>query len=135
MPFCPECKYEYRAGIEKCPDCRKPLVESLDAPTEKQEQASDARYIEVNGARYLNEQVDLAVVYQTTGINAEILRQMLTERGILATVGSHAAMAITGATDADQAWPVLAATRDIKTRAAEIKECIALLEESEKNQR
>ncbi len=30
MPFCPECKYEYVAGIAECPDCYVPLVASLD---------------------------------------------------------------------------------------------------------
>jgi len=29
MPFCPECKYEYRAGITSCPDCDVVLVENL----------------------------------------------------------------------------------------------------------
>lgn len=26
MPWCPKCKYEYREGIEKCSDCKIPLV-------------------------------------------------------------------------------------------------------------
>ncbi len=31
MPFCPECRTEYRSGIERCPDCGEGLVESLAA--------------------------------------------------------------------------------------------------------
>jgi hypothetical protein len=29
MPYCPKCKYEYRQGIEYCPDCNERLVSSL----------------------------------------------------------------------------------------------------------
>jgi hypothetical protein len=29
MPYCPECRYEYRAGITRCSDCEMPLVEKL----------------------------------------------------------------------------------------------------------
>lgn len=29
MPFCPKCRYEYREGIEKCPDCDMKLVAKL----------------------------------------------------------------------------------------------------------
>lgn len=31
MPFCPECKYEYRPDIKTCPDCDVELVDSLEA--------------------------------------------------------------------------------------------------------
>ncbi len=30
--FCPNCKYEYKPGIEKCPDCGADLVEKLEEP-------------------------------------------------------------------------------------------------------
>lgn len=30
VPFCPTCKYEYREGIERCPECDVDLVEKLD---------------------------------------------------------------------------------------------------------
>ena len=29
MPYCPKCKYEYRPGIEFCPDCDEPLVDEI----------------------------------------------------------------------------------------------------------
>ncbi|MCL5104188.1 MAG: DUF2007 domain-containing protein [Armatimonadetes bacterium] len=35
MPYCPKCRYEYRAGFSRCPDCDVSLVEEL--PAEKVE--------------------------------------------------------------------------------------------------
>jgi hypothetical protein len=29
MPFCPKCRYEYKQGIMKCPDCDETLVDTL----------------------------------------------------------------------------------------------------------
>ncbi|MCK4857117.1 MAG: DUF2007 domain-containing protein [candidate division Zixibacteria bacterium] len=29
MPFCPKCKYEYKIGVARCPDCGSDLVEKL----------------------------------------------------------------------------------------------------------
>lgn len=29
MPFCPQCRYEYRAGLRQCPECGTELVEQL----------------------------------------------------------------------------------------------------------
>ncbi len=29
MPYCANCKYEYRDGLTLCPDCNLPLVEQL----------------------------------------------------------------------------------------------------------
>jgi hypothetical protein len=38
MPFCPSCRYEYRSGIDRCPDCGEKLVDKLPDPeTEEQE--------------------------------------------------------------------------------------------------
>jgi hypothetical protein len=35
MPYCPECRYEYRAGVPECPDCDAPLVEALASPGDR----------------------------------------------------------------------------------------------------
>ena len=40
MPYCPECRFEYRAGIRQCPDCGAELVDRLPeapAPESKEE--------------------------------------------------------------------------------------------------
>lgn len=33
MPYCPNCRFEYKEGISECPDCGTPLVDKL--PEEK----------------------------------------------------------------------------------------------------
>lgn len=38
MPFCPKCRYEYRPGIEYCPDCEERLVDT--PPDQKNESDS-----------------------------------------------------------------------------------------------
>ena len=37
MPYCPICRYEYRAGFSRCPDCDVSLVEEL--PEEEAERS------------------------------------------------------------------------------------------------
>jgi hypothetical protein len=41
MPFCPKCKYEYRVGINICPDCEVYLVDQL--PVEVTAEVKDLR--------------------------------------------------------------------------------------------
>ena len=41
MPFCPNCRYEYRDDVSHCPDCDARLVESLP-PLPVEETPSDA---------------------------------------------------------------------------------------------
>jgi len=43
MPFCPECKFEYRTGIVRCPDCGTELVAAL--PSESAPPASREREV------------------------------------------------------------------------------------------
>jgi hypothetical protein len=41
MPFCPNCKVEYRSEITLCPDCQVNLVESLPQPTADEIEAAN----------------------------------------------------------------------------------------------
>jgi hypothetical protein len=37
LPFCPSCRYEYKPGVWKCPDCGARLVQKLPEEPEKAE--------------------------------------------------------------------------------------------------
>ncbi|MCP4583357.1 MAG: DUF2007 domain-containing protein [candidate division Zixibacteria bacterium] len=44
MPFCPKCRYEYRQGIETCPDCDERLVYELQKESDKAKSGLEKRY-------------------------------------------------------------------------------------------
>lgn len=46
MPFCPDCRYEYVKGHERCPDCDVALVDEL--PEELKADASEKEYVELH---------------------------------------------------------------------------------------
>lgn len=47
MPFCPNCRMEYRSGILRCSDCDIDLVESLPDESAADEAAEDMELVEV----------------------------------------------------------------------------------------
>jgi hypothetical protein len=68
MPFCPKCRYEYRSGMEKCPDCDVSLQDHLPNPLPDSS----------------NEQIDEMVpCWQSeNAIEADTVRSMLDGNGI-----------------------------------------------------
>lgn len=69
MPFCPVCKYEYVAGITRCPDCDVDLVAKLDA----EETAPET---------HVNNE-ELVCVFQTVfRMEASVVEDMLKTSGI-----------------------------------------------------
>lgn len=46
MAFCPKCKCEYKAGIEKCADCKVDLVESLESVSISEEEKAEMLFAE-----------------------------------------------------------------------------------------
>ncbi|MFB3882378.1 MAG: uroporphyrinogen decarboxylase family protein [Armatimonadota bacterium] len=66
MPFCPSCRFEYVAGVDRCPDCGLSLVESLPpAPP-----SAEAGFVQVELCTVLGE------------INARLLQDLLASQGI-----------------------------------------------------
>ncbi len=66
MPFCPMCKYEYVASVEKCPDCGAALV--VELPVEQPPREED---------------FTLVVLGEVGGeIHAKLLQDVLASKGI-----------------------------------------------------
>ena len=66
MPICPECKYEYVEGVEKCPDCGAKLV--ANSETEDESPLEEIKWIKL--------QTKTGVVY------TEMLKEVLEKKGI-----------------------------------------------------
>ena len=69
MPFCPNCKLEYRPGLRRCPDCGADLVDRLESPAGDADRGEDL------------EQVILCTV--AGELHAKLLEDVLASQGIL----------------------------------------------------
>ena len=67
MAYCPECRFEYRAGVRQCPDCGAELVAHL--PEARQPESNEE-----------SRQVVLCTVHG--GIHAHLLQDALASQGI-----------------------------------------------------
>ncbi|HLY73726.1 MAG TPA: hypothetical protein VKU80_06365, partial [Planctomycetota bacterium] len=47
MPFCPQCRSEYRAGFDRCADCGAGLVEQLAPADQVPESTAPEKWTEV----------------------------------------------------------------------------------------
>ena len=70
MPFCPKCRYEYRANITICPDCNEALVSVLP------EEAI------TNMEGWSSEKDWMAVAILTSSQYAQMVEEGLREQGI-----------------------------------------------------
>ena len=66
MPFCPKCKYEYREGIARCPDCDLPLRAHLREEP-KAEPMEDAWVVVATAANEMEARV-IRGVLESAGI-------------------------------------------------------------------
>jgi len=68
MPFCPNCKLEYRPDLRRCPDCGADLVDRLESPAGDADRGEDL------------EQVILCTV--DGELHAKLIQDALTAQGI-----------------------------------------------------
>ncbi len=84
MPFCPECRYEYIAGTEECPDCGAKLVDKLPPDPKELEREDEQRVEELR--REHNEHLDesplVCVFDQENDQQGELVRYALASNGI-----------------------------------------------------
>ena len=66
MPYCAECRGEYEPGVDRCPDCDSPLVETI--PPENPEADPDASLVEVYTAPGDTEALVIKGLLESEGI-------------------------------------------------------------------
>jgi hypothetical protein len=66
MPYCVECGGEYEPGVDRCPDCDSPLVETL--PPKDPEIDPDASLVEVCSAPGDTEALVIKGLLESEGI-------------------------------------------------------------------
>jgi len=75
MPYCPKCRFEYRAGMTRCPECGQELVPGSPAASHPQQPPPGTELVLLCPAADPTE--------------AEIIRSALAEAGIPAAVRRH----------------------------------------------
>ncbi|MEN6582357.1 MAG: hypothetical protein ABFD54_07890 [Armatimonadota bacterium] len=73
MPYCPECRYEYRPGFTTCPDCNVELVDELPEEQHSESEATWGDLVTVETFPY--------------DAQAQAARLLLESHGITALVG------------------------------------------------
>ncbi len=114
---CPKCRFEYRQGVSRCPDCGAKL-EAGPAPEAKGTLVSAD-----------TELVRLCRVADPT--EAEILRAALAEAGIQSLVQEHGPITARLSRVADGATHDYAFVYVTRNRLAEAREVLAAVESSE----
>lgn len=108
MPYCPECQYEYRAGIAECPDCCEPLVEALPAGRER-------------ASRPLR----LVELYRGRSPEVRILEEALRQEGIPSLVRPVEPLAaLVGDLVPPMFSQILISADDYEERRREVEDCL-----------
>ncbi len=77
MPYCPKCGYEYKLGIEFCPDCGRKLVPKLKDPEKEKTEREAVEFFEPD------EEPRLKLLYVTRStIYANFLKETLEKNKI-----------------------------------------------------
>lgn len=105
MPYCPKCKYEYRPGIEKCPDCDVKLVDKLhEEPTPEPEYLD---LVQVGSFMYAAEAHEARLHLEANGIKAAVAGDVMTSINPAYMIADGGAKLLVPRADADRARELL----------------------------
>src|SRR5215472_2122451 len=72
MPFCPECKTEYEAGVAQCADCETALVDALPPEEPTEPAAEEPEWVRVSTDHDEAEAFVLKGFLESEGIDCEL---------------------------------------------------------------
>ena len=79
MPFCPQCREEFRPGFSVCSDCGKPLVDELPPPARAEEaeegEGTHGGWDQVAESGQAYEAELMALRIRDAGIEAQVVDQ------------------------------------------------------------
>ena len=77
MPYCPDCRYEYREGVEKCPDCDVELVEAL--PEEPEPESKDPNLVCVASYPHQATAQTARIRLESYGISSALINETVSQ--------------------------------------------------------
>lgn len=99
MPFCPKCKYEYREGVQTCPDCDARLVAELETDLRDSELAVVATFLAAPEAEMAKLKLD------SQGVKSVVVGSITSE--LVPMFGITEVRLLVRAEDADPARKIL----------------------------
>lgn len=126
MPYCPDCRYIYRPGVEVCPDCGAELVDEEehdsdgDGAVDTDEAPGFIRSLLAHPA--LDEEMDLVPVYRAQdSVMADLIHGVLASEGVDSAVHSQEATALRGVLDPRAtSWAVILVAEEDVVHAREV---------------
>ena len=103
MPYCPECKYEYRAGIKTCPDCDVDLVDQLAEPS-----YGDAELVVVGTYPFDSPAQQAKLKLEANGIEAVLTNEIMSQTDIALVFADGGVKVLVRKEDAERAVQILA---------------------------
>lgn len=103
MPYCPKCRYEYRAGFSTCPDCDVKLVEELPKPSFR-----DAELVVVAAYPFDAGAQQAKLRLNADGIDAVIMNEIMSQTDIVLAFADGGVKVLVRKEDARRAQEILA---------------------------
>ena len=103
MPYCPNCRYEYRPDVKACPDCRETLVDALpDEPELK-----DPNLVCVASYPFDIDAQQAKLRLQSHGIQSVLVNEVMSQTDLILVFADGGVRVMVRKEDLDKAREVL----------------------------
>ena len=105
MPYCPDCRYEYREGVEKCPDCDQKLVDALR--DEPEPESKDPNLVCVASYPFEIGAQQAKLRLQSHGIQSVLVNEVLSKTDVIMVFADGGVRVMVRKEDLDKAREAL----------------------------